>query len=178
MKIKITLLTVLFCVISQTAKSQEFNAGTNVINVGIGIGGNFGSFLTSSVSPGISVSYERGIWDIGGPGVISLGGYIGTKGYRYEALGVNAKWSYTTVGFRGTYHYNGLNVENLDLYGGAMLSYNIANFSGDSVAFDVASTVSPTIFVGGRWYFNDTFGVFAELGYGAAYLTLGGTIRF
>lgn len=158
--------------------SQEFNAGTNAINLGVGLGGSFGTFTTSSVSPGISVSYERGIWDIGGPGVISLGGYIGVKSYRYEILGTRSKWSYTTVGIRGAYHFNGLEVENLDVYGGAMLAYNIANFSGDSVAFKVASTFRPTFFVGGRWYFGDTFGVFAEAGYGVAYLTVGGTIKF
>jgi hypothetical protein len=171
-----TFLILLFSVYALEA--QEFNVGTNAINVGIGLGGDYGTFLTSSVSPGFSVSYERGIWDIGGPGVISLGGFIGTKAYRYELLGVNSKWRYTTVGFRGAYHFNGLNVENLDIYGGVMLAYNIANFTGDPVGFKVASTVSPTIYVGGRWYFDDTFGVFAEAGYGVAFLTIGGTIRF
>lgn len=158
--------------------AQEFNVGTNVVNVGIGLGGDYGDFLTSSISPGISASYERGIWDIGGPGVISLGGYLGIKNYRYETVGVNSKWTYTTVGFRGAYHFNGLEVENLDLYGGAMIAYNIANFSGDSVVFKVRSRIAPTLFVGGRWYFNDTFGVFAEVGYGVAFLTVGGSIRF
>jgi len=175
---KIVLFLAILLSVSFYARAQEFESGTNVINVGIGFGGDFGTFLTSSVSPGISVSYERGIWDIGGPGVISLGGYIGAKAYRYEFLDTRSKWSYTTIGFRGAYHFNGLEVENLDLYGGAMLAYNIANFSGDAVGFTVSSTVRPTVFVGGRWYFNDTFGVFAEASYGVAYLTLGGSIRF
>lgn len=175
---KLVLLFSIVFLLAFNSQAQEFESENNVINVGIGIGGDFGNFLTSSVSPGISVSYERGIWDIGGPGVISLGGYLSTKGYRYKNQGLDSKWSYTTLGFRGAYHYNGLKVDNLDVYGGAMLSYNIANFSGDSVGFKVASTVTPTLFVGGRWYFNDTFGVFAEAGYGVAFLTLGGTIRF
>lgn len=168
----------LFFFATTALRAQEFNVGTNVVNVGIGFGGDFGDFLTSSVSPGFSASYEKGIWDIGGPGVISLGGYLGVKGYRYETVGVNSKWTYTTIGFRGAYHFNGLEVEQLDVYGGAMIAYNIANFSGDSVVFKVRSRIAPTLFVGGRWYFNDTFGVFAEAGYGAAYLTLGGSIRF
>ncbi|MGB5555072.1 MAG: hypothetical protein WBM83_10480 [Flavobacteriaceae bacterium] len=159
-------------------EAQEFESGTNAINLGLGLGGSYGTFTTSSVSPGISVSYERGIWDIGGPGVISLGGYVGTKSYKYDYFDNSSKWTYTTVGVRGAYHFNGLEVENLDVYGGAMLAYNIANFSGDSVAFEVASTIRPTFFVGGRWYFNDTFGVFAEAGYGVAYLTIGGVLRF
>lgn len=178
MKIKFISFAILVCVTINTAKAQEFEVGTNAINIGLGLGGNYGTFLTSSVSPGFSLSYERGLWDIGGPGVISLGGYIGTKAYRYDILETRSKWSYTTVGFRGAYHFNGLEVENLDVYGGAMLAYNIANFRGDAVGFEVASTVRPTLFVGGRWYLGDTFGVFAEAGYGVAYLTLGGTIRF
>ncbi len=175
---KLVLLFTTFIFLTFNSQAQEFESGTNVINVGIGLGGEFGSFLTSSVSPGFSVSYERGIWDIGGPGVISLGGFLGSKAYRYETQGIDSRWSYTTLGFRGAYHYNGLNVENLDVYGGAMLAYNIANFTGDAVGFTVSSTVTPTIFVGGRWYFNDTFGVFAEAGYGVAFLTIGGSIRF
>lgn len=175
---KLVLLYAAIFFLGFNSHAQEFESGTNVINVGLGLGGEFGSFLTTSVSPGFSVSYERGIWDIGGPGVISLGGFLGSKAYRYETQGIDSRWSYTTLGFRGAYHYNGLNVENLDVYGGAMLAYNIANFTGDAVGFTVSSTVSPTIFVGGRWYFNDTFGVFAEAGYGVAFLTIGGSIRF
>ncbi len=132
------------------AQAQEFESGTNVFNLGIGIGGDYGNFSTTSVSPGISASYERGIWDIGGPGVISLGGYLSTKSYRYKTQLTNSNWSYTTIGFRGAYHFNGLKVDNLDVYGGAMISYNIANISGDSVTFEVSSTVTPSLFVGGR----------------------------
>ena len=157
---------------------QEFKEGTNVINVGLGLGGDFGNFQTSSASPGLSISYERGMWSVGGPGVISLGGYIGSKSYRYKVTGIDSKWNYTVIGVRGAYHFNGLEVKNLDVYGGVMFSYNIANFSGDSVGFRVRSALAPTVFVGGRWYFNDTFAGFAELGYGAAYLTVGGSIRF
>lgn len=176
-KRSIISLFIVFCTLT-FVNAQEFNAGTNVVNLGIGVGGDYGDFLTSSISPGISASYERGIWEIGGPGVISLGGYLGIKNYRYETIGVDSKWTYTTIGFRGAYHFHGLEVENLDVYGGAMIAYNIANFSGDPVVFRVRSRVAPTLFVGGRWYFGDTFGVFAEVGYGVAVLTVGGSIRF
>ena len=176
--IKIAILY-FFLLTTPLAMAQEFESGSNVINLGIGFGGNFGSFTSSSVSPGFSLSYERGIWDIGGPAVISLGAYIGRKTYKNELLGTSSKWSYTTVGVRGAYHYNGLEIENLDVYGGAMLGYNISSFNGVNTSIgSLGSTFRPTIFVGGRWYFSDVFGVFAEAGYGVAYLTLGGTIRF
>lgn len=159
--------------------AQEFNTGTNVINAGIGIGGNFdyGGFGSPSAGLGLNVSYERGIWEVGGPGVISLGGYVGTKSYSSNAFEINDSWRYTIVGVRGAYHFNGLNVENLDVYGGAMLSYNSVSYDGNnSRAFDSSS--SATIFLGGRWYFTEKFGVFAEAGYGVAFLSLGAAFRF
>lgn len=170
----------LFTVNSLSA--QEFNQGTNVINAGLGFGGGFspGGF-SSSAGLGISASYERGIWEVGGPGVISLGGYIGTVGYDGNITGNgffdddDFDWRYYILGFRGAYHFNGLNVENLDVYGGAMLSLNIASYDGPG---DIDTFPSGTIYVGGRWYFTENFGVFAEAGYGVAFLTLGAAFRF
>ncbi|WP_298504744.1 hypothetical protein [uncultured Maribacter sp.] len=155
--------------------SQEFNVGTNNINLGIGFGGNFGNYTTSSQSPGYSITYERGIWEVPGPGVVSLGAYLGTKTYKYNYTLGNDKWNYTIIGIRGAYHYNGLKINNLDVYGGLMASYNILSYSG---AGSFNNKPSATGFVGGRWYFSDTFAAFAEASYGVAYITLGASIRF
>lgn len=66
-----------------------------------------------------------------GPGVISLGGYIGNTGYKYNFGGFKQSWNCTIIGFRSAYNYNGFtNAPNLDVYGGAMLSYNFVKFSG------------------------------------------------
>ena len=62
------------------AKAQVFEKGTNMVNVGVGFGTALGGLGTAR--PAISASYEHGLWDIGGPGVISLGGYIGNTGYK------------------------------------------------------------------------------------------------
>lgn len=162
-----------------TVSAQEFNKGTNVINAGIGIGGNFyyGGFGSGSAGLGLNASYERGIWEVGGPGVISLGGYLGTTSYGLNYNGGDDRVRYTIIGVRGAYHFNGLNVENLDVYGGAMASFNIVSYDDDN--FDsLGSRPSATIFVGGRWYFTENFGVFAEAGYGVAFLSLGAAFRF
>jgi len=112
----------LFLIISLSitviASGQEFVKGTNIINAGVGIGGAYGSYATSSQSLGISASYESGIWEVPGPGVVSLGGFLGYKTYDYNFLGGSDRWTYTVVGVRGAYHYNGFNIENLDIYGG------------------------------------------------------------
>jgi len=164
----------------QFVAAQEFSKGTNVINAGIGLGGNFniGSFGNSSPSIGVNLSYERGIWETGDFGVVSLGGYLGYKSYRSDFQDDTFRYSYAIVGVRGAFHYIGLNVENLDVYGGAMLAYNIASFDGDGDVFSLNSRPSGTVFVGGRWYFTENFGVFAEAGYGVAFLSLGAAFRF
>lgn len=176
----LALAAITFCT-AQSISAQEFNKGTNVINAGIGIGGNFyyGGLGTSSQSLGLNVSYERGIWETGDFGIVSLGGYLGYKSYTSNRAfgGATYKYNYTIIGVRGAFHYTGLDVENLDVYGGAMLSYNIASIdSGYAGGLD--SRPSATVFVGGRWYFTENLGVFAELGYGVSILSIGAAIRF
>ncbi len=176
MKKTIIYLALTFLTIS-FANAQEFEQGTNVINAGIGLGGYYGGYNTSTTSPVFSASYERGIWDVPGPGVVSLGGYLGYKRFTYDNNfnNVDYSWSYTVIGARGAYHYTGLNVDNLDVYGGAMLSMRIYN--GDDFD-DLDSRPGATAFVGGRWYFTDSVAGFAEAGYGVAFLTLGASFRF
>ena len=163
---------------TQLISAQEFAQGTNVINAGIGIGGNFydGDFGASTPSLGLNLSYERGIWETGDFGIVSLGGYLGYKRYSDTFLGDSFNYSYTIIGVRGAFHYIGLDVENLDVYGGAMVSYNIATFDREFGA--LSSRPSATVFAGGRYYFTENFGAFAELGYGVAILSLGVAFRF
>ena len=71
---------------ASVVKAQEFQVGTNAINVGVGLGGYYYGYDTSTQSPVFSVSYERGIWEMPGPGVISLGGYLGYKRFSYDEV--------------------------------------------------------------------------------------------
>ena len=179
---KVFVLTAVTLITAHSVSAQEFGKGTNVINAGIGLGGNFYSagLGTSSQSLGVSASYERGIWETGDFGIVSLGGYLGYKSYTSNPIffgGATSKYSYTILGARGAFHYIGLDVENLDVYGGAMVSLNIASFD-DNYDNNLESRPSATIFVGGRWYFTENFGVFAEAGYGVSILTIGASFRF
>lgn len=72
MKIKktILLMTAALCM-TAVVKAQEFEVGTNAINVGIGFGGYYYGNDLSGQSPVFSASYERGVWDVPGPGVVS-----------------------------------------------------------------------------------------------------------
>lgn len=172
MKKVILILTIVFT--ASFAYAQSFQKGTNVLNAGIGFGSNLGGLGTGR--PAISASFEHGQWEMSGPGVISIGGYIGNTGYTYKSAGYTQKWNYTVVGARSAYHYNGFkNAEDLDVYGGLMLSYNIMNYKADNYSGpnNYGGGIGISAYVGGRWFFSENLGVYAELGYGISTLNAG-----
>lgn len=184
-KLSCVLFAALFCVV--TANAQFFEKGTNVVSVGIGLGSSLGNFTYGSQSPAFSAQYERGIWPIEDIGVISLGGYVGRKTYKYSSSDMYGKyewkWNYTIVGVRSAFHYNKIDNEKLDVYGGVMLSYNHVNFksnysSGYTYNGNYNSTVGLMPYLGGRYLFTNNLGAFAEVGYGIAYLNLGLALKF
>lgn len=165
--------------VASVVHAQPFQPGTSIIQGGIGLGSNLGGL--GKGRPAIAVSYEYGKWEVGGPGVISLGGYLGNTGYKYSTAGYSQSWNYTVIGFRSAYHYNGFtDVPQLDVYGGAMLSYNNVSYksSGFTGSNAYGSGIGFSLYVGGRWFFSESFGAFAELGYGVSTLNLGVAYRF
>lgn len=177
----IILCSLLISIVCSEAKAQSFEKGTTAINAGIGIGTALGGYGTAR--PAISVSADHGLWEVGGPGLISLGGYVGNTGYKYSNGGYTSKWNYIIIGVRGAYHYSGFeNLPDLDLYAGAMVGYNIVNYSSDVdesyYGKNYGSGIGFSGFAGARWFFTDLFGVYAELGYGVSVLNVGATIKF
>jgi hypothetical protein len=182
---KVLLLLVLVTAAASRLSAQQFVTGTNMISAGIGLGSSLGSFSYGSQSPALSLQYERGIWDIAGPGVISLGAYVGRKSFKYSFSGYTEKWGYTVIGVRSAYHYNGIHSDKLDVYGGLMLAYNILHYSyKDSQgnhfggSGNYGSTAGLSLFAGGRYFFSSQVAAFAEIGYGVSYLTLGIGFKF
>ncbi|SFS89552.1 hypothetical protein [Sphingobacterium wenxiniae] len=179
MKKSIFILVAIF--IAVAAHAQPFQKGTTTANVGIGLGTALGGL--GKARPAISASLDHGLWEVGGPGVISMGGYIGNTGYKYTDAGYTAKWNYIIAGVRGAYHYNGFtSVPNLDVYGGAMLGYNIVKYSSDGSDVNMSNTYGSGVgfsgFLGGRWFFSQNIGGYAELGYGVSVLNVGITFKF
>ncbi len=139
-----------------------------------------------TVLPPLSASFEIGVTELG-PGILGVGGYLGLSSYKWEdAYGGSSwgwKYSNTIIGARGNYHYNF--AENLDTYAGLMLGYNIINSkeTGDwpSGYDDYSANSSSFIwafYVGGRYYFSDSFAAMLELGYGIAWLNIGVAFKF
>ncbi|QDA60620.1 hypothetical protein [Hymenobacter jejuensis] len=166
-----------------------FRKGTTMVNLGVGLGlgyGYYGGSLKST--PAISVSAERGLLEGIGPGTIGVGGLIGYKGYHYDYPGTSYKatWSNIIVAARGTYHYNFTTNPKLDTYAGVTLGMRLEHYK-DTYYNDVLNSrnnsyggayLTSGIFVGGRYFFTDNIGGFAELGYDMSYLKLGLTAKF
>ena len=169
------------------ASTGPFEVGTNALNVGIGLGNRYGYGAgvfggSSSVSPAISLSFERGILPLG-PGVLGVGAFVGYQGASYD-LGGGDKFKYTDVivMLRGAFHYPV--TPEFDAYGGVGLGVRHAgvSFEGNSVygALGTASAneLASGLFVGGRYFFTPGIGAFAELGYDQTYLKVGLAAKF
>ena len=173
--------------ISAFSQSPAFEKSDLVFNAGIG----FGSFLYgtgySTTLPAISLSGEYGIVDDLWTDRLNLGvgGYIGYASSKYESAWFSGTYrvrtNYTLIGARGAFHYTF--VDNLDVYAGALLGYNIVSITEESVNLPIAYSKprSRAVFypyIGARYYFSDKFGVMGELGGGIAYVNLGVTLKF
>ena len=55
-----------------------YQLGSNVVGFGLGVGGNFGLSSSYQSAPAINFQYEHGLKQLG-PGVLSLGAYLGFK---------------------------------------------------------------------------------------------------
>src|SRR5690606_14162197 len=112
MKTIILILSAVF--IASVSQAQPFQQGTTAINAGVGIGTALGG--TGHARAAISISLDHGSWSFGGPGVVSMCGYVANTGYKYTSAGYTAKWSYFFATAPGDYPYNGFaSVPTLDV---------------------------------------------------------------
>jgi len=142
--------------------AQEMVKGKSFLNAGVGLFEGWG----------LNVSYDYGLIDTWGPGVFTIGGYIGfgSWGKLYPGL-TDYRVSAVTIAPRATYRYSITDL--IEVYGTAMLgpvffSYS-EHFKSDSKGLFVISA-------GGRYTFDSNIAVFVELagGYNAISFLNGG----
>ena len=155
------------------ANAQEvFHKGTTAINAGIGLG----SYYSGITIPPLSVSLDYGVADNlinGNNGSISVGGFAGYAASSHTYGAYKTTFSYIALGGRGAFHYQF--APKLDTYAGLMISYDISSASSNNV--DATSGIHWSLFLGGRYFFTEKIGGFAELGYGFYNLNLGVTFK-
>ena len=165
----------LLLVIGLLAGTQSFaqlavDKGTKFVNLGIGVGG-YGYFNGSGI--GLNAAADFGVAKN-----ITVGG---VAGYRTYGSGVNS----FDIGARGSYHFNellNLATDKADLYAGLGISYYSLSY-GDTYlraigVDDTYSQVYVPIHLGGRYFFTESLGGFAELGSSLATLKVGVTFKF
>lgn len=164
--------------ISIATQAQQFGAGSQRLHLGVGIGSPYAYSGSTTTIPPVHASFEYGISD-----KIGVGGIIGYTSSKYEQSFLTTEYSwkftYLLVGARGSYHF--LTNEKYDVYGGAMLGFNIASAKFESndatlerfVTEPAAGGLAFGGFVGGRYNFNEKVAAFAEIGYNIAWLSAG-----
>ncbi len=169
MKKLFSIIAVMICI----QVSAQFEAGSQRLHLGVGIGSGYvGSGLKMGVPP-VHASYEYGISD-----KIGVGGLIGyTSASADLAFFGEAKYSYLIIGARGNYHF--LNTSQYDVYAGAMLGFNRASVSFENegglfgIEPEAESGVIFGAYVGGRYNISEKFTAFAEVGYSIAWVSVG-----
>lgn len=147
--------------------AQSYSKGDNLLNVGIGLGGGFGT--------PIGLSFEHGFSD-----QISAGAYVAYASTS-QSFGVGKiNSTYILTAARASYHFD-FGVEKLDPYIGAILGYNIASAKWTGAGAVPASTAGGFIYgghAGARYFLSEKIALFGEVGYGIGTLNAGVAFKF
>jgi len=182
-----------------------FDENSRLLNIGLGFGYSYYSYpsgngVSTRNLPTISVSYEQPWKQRLGPGFMGVGGYLALKNSSYKYDYSDFYGSYTVkennnnfiIASRAMYHWDGLNSEKAEVYGGFILGIRVdmSNSSGEysggySAAYgssnyddsDVSVGVAASLVAGARYYFKPKFAVYSELSYGISWLTVGLTVK-
>ncbi|MCB0582553.1 MAG: outer membrane beta-barrel protein [Phaeodactylibacter sp.] len=160
-----------------------FKKGDVELAAGIGVFPTFAKDDATTVVPPVSARLDVRL----APN-FSLGAYAAFSSSEARRVGLtegtirDISNKFTLIGLRAAAHAN--RMDNWDIYGGAMLGYNIPRVS-DSITKEKSEIEGPTFsrpaqneftysaFVGASYYPVKNIGLFAEVGYGISIFNLG-----
>ena len=177
------LLTVVcfFATFTLTAQTTPMTKGTNVAMIGVGAGG-YGHTYYSTVSPTIVATFQRGIVDDLGPGNLSVGGTLAHKSGRYNGVWTDYKSSWFAISGRASYHPHFVKSEKFDLFAGLGLGYYVFSSSVQNPEFSAnygsASTFAFNAHIGARYFFNENWSAWAEIGNHLSLISAGAAYKF
>lgn len=172
-------LAIVLCSSYQAIGQSKFEKGSIIINPGIGLGYWYGG---SGFAAGFSANVEFScILDD-----IAIGPYFAITRRSYDYAVGNDDYTYTFIDFgaRGTYHFGRLlkvKNENFDPYAGVFVGFVATSDNADDIYGDYyndyGGRAQGGIYAGARYFFNETFGVFGEVGVGMYPIFGGVTIK-
>lgn len=177
-RMAIAAIAAMMCV--SAANAQPFVKGENIVSASVGFGGIYTGNLysTGKSTPVWSLYYEHclfdNLWDE--KSSIGIGGMFSHTAYKYGGAD-DRKVSNNYIGARGVLHYAPVN--KLDVYAGFTMGYDIVSWKNSAVELaDEDSYFDFGFIAGARYYFTDSFGVFAESGVGRSLFNAGVTLKF
>jgi len=196
----LTLAVVIWMGTEATAQSKKskfkgehaaFHKGSNALYLGLGVGIGYGYYGDINTLPAFLIAFDHGIVDNVGPGNIGLGGILAVKAatYNYSTGGYRAIWRNYLIGLRGTWHLTVLADKNnrFDPYAGVTIGARISSYEDSYYNLNPAYTnpyndrrVAPIGggFIGLKYNFARSAGVFAEAGYDISLFRAGLSINF
>jgi hypothetical protein len=156
MKKKVLILAILFTLGFFSVKAQApIGVGEAQINAGLG-------FSSSGVP--VYAGFDIGVYED-----ITVGGEISFRSYSDSWDGYSYNHSIIGIVGTGNYHFNRLLEipKEWDVYAGINLGFYFVNTSDNNYGGTANSGLGLGAQVGGRYYFNDKFGVNLELGGGS-----------
>ena len=156
-------LIALFSISLFVANSQNggYSKGDNLLNIGIGLNSNYDGGLP------LGASFETGLFDD-----ISVGAGVDYLSNKYN-FGSGNTYKFTSLYFaaRASYHFNNLlkiSSDKVDIYAGLALGYRSFKWKNKSFNDVLGDSYGSGVFLGGylggKYYFSDNIGGFAELG--------------
>ncbi|HMQ49356.1 MAG TPA: hypothetical protein PKA00_16795 [Saprospiraceae bacterium] len=187
---KIALLTSMLMLALTAAQSQvKFQSGDIEFSTGIGIFSTYAKDKAQMIVPPLSARIDVRLGN-----KFTLGAYAAYSAYERLQMDLpdgsiqDLSSKTTIIGLRAAAHHSPR--ENWDVYGGAMLGYNmpevertvteekILDEAGPSFSRPAENTFTYSAFLGAAYYPTETIGLFAEVGYGISILTTGISFKF
>lgn len=184
----IFFLILILLLSSSVAQAQPLQNDEQLVTIGIGLAvvpnPNY-----DQKPPSLTFAYQRGIADRIGFGYISVGAVasFASSLHRYynNEIEYHKNYNYTTFGAKGSYHFDMVQLtdnvmwNDIDLYAGAIFGFTYeAAINDENDGKDKKYYLATDVFVGGRYNFYENIGIFAEAGYGLAYIKGGVSIKF
>ncbi len=143
-----------------TSHAQEMKKGMNLGSIGLG--------LVPGI--GLSASYDYGLIDTWGPGIFTIGGFVGFDNYSYNS---DIRATQFLFAPRATYRY--AIDETFEIYGSIMLGGRFVSYSQIKAN---TSNAYLAVTAGCRYAFTHNLSGFAEVGYNISFLNLGLSVSF
>jgi hypothetical protein len=140
----------------------------------------------SVVMPPVHLAAEQSIWDLGRAGSVGSGLFLSHGRYKYSYLyddgyggdAVNIRVGMTQVLAGVSYHYTIRT--RLEAYARVMFGAGLSGFHSDraGATYDWSGVFIWNGVAGMRWFFSNSFGVYAEGGYTSGCVNAGITYRW